>query len=88
MDQCPLCGDSFDQIVNHIINCQHWYSGEPKDPVCSICKKSVPDVSLHFISHHSRPHKCKVCYVRFFKKINLKKHVKKHLRISNAYHSL
>ena len=78
MYQCPLCSESFNQIVNHIINCNHWYSGESEDPICSICKKYVSNVSQHFISHHSRPHKCIKCNVRFFKRRNLKKHIKKH----------
>ena len=80
MEKCPLCSESFEHIVNHIINCEHWNSDEPKDPVCTLCKKSVPDISLHFISHHSRPHKCDKCNVRFFKRRNLIKHMKTHLR--------
>ena len=88
MDKCPLCCEYFDQIVNHIINCNHWPNGESEDPVCNICKKSVADVSQHFISHHSRLQKCKICNARFFKMSNLKRHMKKHLRIYRFHCSL
>lgn len=90
MDKCPLCSNYFhpNQIVDHIINCEHWYNGKPDDPVCFLCKKSVPDINQHFISHHSRPHKCVICNVRFFRRINLKKHLKRHLRISKAQQRL
>ena len=80
MEKCPLCSECFDQIVIHIINCVHWNTRELEDPVCSICKQSVRDISLHFISHHSRPHKCNKCNVRFFERRNLIKHMKTHLR--------
>ena len=88
MEKCPLCSDSLEHIVDHIINCEHWNSDEPKDPVCSLCKKSVPNISLHFITHHSRPHKCKICHDRFFKRTNLIKHVKIHLRNNKTKYSL
>ena len=74
MDQCPLCGESSDQIVNHIINCHHWHSGDSEDQ--------------HYLSHHSRPHKCKICKVAFFKMRNLIRHVKRHLRENTTKYSL
>ena len=83
MEKCPLCSDFFhkNQIVNHIINCEHWNSGEStKDLVCTLCKHSVFNIRLHFLLCHSRPHKCRICNDRFVKMINLKRHMKIHLR--------